>query len=110
MVQTTAQSIITIIAFTAAVWLTRYLPFIIFPEHKEPPLIVQYLGKALPYASIGMIVVYCLKGVTFTAPPYGIPEFLAIAIVALLQWFKNNSMLSIGVGTVFYMFLVQVVF
>lgn len=108
--QTSAQSIITIIAFTVAVWLTRYLPFIIFPEHKEPPLVVQYLGKALPYASIGMIVVYCLKGISFTTSPYGIPEFLAITVVALLQWFKNSPMLSIGAGTIFYMFLVQVVF
>lgn len=108
--QTTTQSIFTILALTAAVWLTRYLPFIIFPEQKDPPLIVQYLGKALPYASIGMIVVYCLKGVSLVSFPHGIPELIAIIVVALLQWFKNNPMLSIGAGTALYMFLVQVVF
>ena len=90
--------------------LTRFLPFLIFNEHRKTPEIVLYLGKVLPCAIMGMLVVYCLKDATFLSAPFGIPEFLGIAAVALLHIWKRNSLLSIGVGTVFYMVLVQLVF
>lgn len=64
----------------------------------------------LPYAAIGMLVVYCLKGVNLKASPYGIPEAISIVIVAVLHYWKENTLLSIGVGTVVYMTLVQIVF
>ena len=88
---------------------TRFLPFLIFPEGKEPPEFIQYLGKVLPYAVIGLLVIYCLKDVPGSGT-YGIPEFLAIVFIVLLHRWKKNILLSIGGGTVFYMLLVQFVF
>lgn len=88
---------------------TRFLPFLIFPGGKEPPEFIQYLGKVLPYAVIGLLVIYCLKDVPGSGT-YGIPEFLAIAFIVLLYRWKKSILLSIGGGTVFYMLLVQFVF
>ena len=88
---------------------TRFLPFLIFPEGKEPPEFIQYLGKVLHYAVIGLLVIYCLKDVPGRGT-YGIPEFLAIAFIVLLHRWKKSILLSIGGGTVFYMLLVQFVF
>ncbi len=89
---------------------TRFLPFLIFGNDRKTPDIIVYLGKVLPYAIMGMLVVYCMKDVSFLTAPYGIPELLGCAAVALLHIWKRNTLLSIGVGTVFYMVLVQLVF
>ena len=89
--------------------MTRFLPFLIFPEGKEPPEFIQYMGKVLPYAVIGLLVIYCLKDVPGSGT-YGIPEFLAIVFIVLLHRWKKSILLSIGGGTVFYMLLVQFVF
>ena len=89
---------------------TRFLPFLIFGEHRKTPELIVYLGKVLPCAVMGMLVVYCLKDVTFLQAPFGLPELIGIAVVALLHLWKRNSLLSIGVGTVVYMLLVQLVF
>jgi len=89
---------------------TRFLPFLLFGGKKQPPKVITYLGKVLPCAIMGMLVVYCLKDVRPLAYPYGIPELLGIALVALLHVWKRNSLLSIGAGTVAYMLLVQLVF
>lgn len=89
---------------------TRFLPFLLFGGKKQPPKIITYLGKVLPCAIMGMLVVYCLKDVRPLAYPYGIPELLGIALVAVLHVWKRNSLLSIGAGTVFYMLLVQLIF
>ena len=88
----------------------RFLPFLIFGENRQTPPLITYLGQVLPYAIMGMLVVYCLKGVTLTAAPYGIPEAIGCAVVALLHVWKRNTLLSIGAGTVCYMLLVQFVF
>ena len=88
----------------------RFLPFLIFGENRKTPSLVTYLGQVLPYAIMGMLVVYCLKGVSLTAFPFGIPELLGCAAVTLLHIWKRNTLLSIGVGTVCYMLLVQFVF
>lgn len=102
---------IAMIAVTALVTAaTRFLPFLIFGEKKKTPALVTYLGKVLPCAIMGMLVVYCLKEVSVLAYPYALPEILGIAFVAALHLWKRNSLLSIGAGTVFYMVLVQVVF
>lgn len=74
---------------------TRFLPFLIFPEGKEPPEFIQYLGKVLHYAVIGLLVIYCLKDVPGSGT-YGIPEFLAIAFIVLLHRWKKSILLSIG--------------
>lgn len=87
-------------------FLTRALPFLVFGGKKEVSPVIQYLGKVLPPAIMIILVVYCLKGVDIFAGSRGIPEFLAIAVVAILHLWKKNTLLSIGAGTIFYMFMV----
>ena len=89
---------------------TRFLPFLIFGEKRKTPAIIEYLGKVLPCAIMGMLVVYCLKDVSFLSAPFGLPELIACVVVAALHVWKRNSLLSIGSGTVCYMLLVQFVF
>ena len=88
----------------------RFLPFLIFGETRKTPPLISYLGQVLPYAIMGMLVVYCLKGLTFTSAPFGIPEIIGCASVILLHIWKRNTLLSIGAGTVCYMLLVQFIF
>lgn len=88
----------------------RFLPFLIFGENRKTPDLIAYLGQVLPYAIMGMLVVYCLKGISFAASPYGLPELLGCAAVVLLHLWKRNTLLSIGGGTLCYMLLVQLVF
>ncbi len=88
----------------------RFLPFWIFGENRKTPPIISYLGQVLPFAIMGMLVVYCLKDMDFTAAPFGLPEILGCAAVTLLHVWKRNTLLSIGIGTLFYMALVQLVF
>lgn len=89
---------------------TRFLPFLVFGSGKKTPDIIVYLGKVLPYAIMGMLVVYCLKDINFLVAPHGVPELLGCVAVAALHIWKRNTLLSIGCGTVFYMLLVQLVF
>lgn len=89
--------------------LLRFLPFWIF-RNRETPKFVAYLGRVLPYAIMGMLVVYCLKGVTPLKYPYGLPELIACALVALAHIWKRNTLLSILTGTVAYMLMVQLIF
>ena len=107
---TNVQALIIILVVSLGTQMTRWLPFVLFPEQKEPPAVVAYLGKVLPPAVIGMLVIYCLKAVSITSYPYGLPEFISVAVVILLHVWKRNNLLSIGVGTVLYMVLVQAVF
>ena len=88
----------------------RFLPFLIFGENRKTPEIVAYLGKVLPFAIMGMLVVYCLKDVSIISAPFGIPEAIGCAVVAGLHVWKRNTLLSIGAGTIAYMLLVQFVF
>ena len=106
---TTTQSIITIAAVVAGTMLTRFLPFLVFPEGKEPPKYIAYLGKVLPCAVIGLLVVYCLKG-AFPGTFYAIPELISILFIVVLHKWKHNTLLSIGGGTALYMILVQNLF
>lgn len=99
---------ITVIALVTA--LLRFLPFLIFGENRTTPPLITHLGQVLPYAIMGMLVVYCLKDVSFLSGSFGIPEALSCAVVALLHIRKRNTLLSIGAGTVCYMLLVQLVF
>ena len=89
---------------------TRFVPFLIFRKKDSTPAIVTYLGQVLPCAIMGMLVVYCMKDVPFLQAPYGAPEIIGCLIVALLHVWKRNSLLSIGVGTVCYMLMVQLIF
>ncbi|MCI8268616.1 MAG: branched-chain amino acid transporter AzlD [Lachnospiraceae bacterium] len=100
------QSIVTILAVVSGTILTRFLPFILFPEGKTPPKYISYLGTVLPYAVIGFLVVYSLKDAVFSQF-HGIPELLSILLIFLLHKWRKNTLLSIGAGTAFYMYLVQ---
>lgn len=107
---TPMQTLGVILAVAAGTQLTRWLPFWLFPENKKPPAVVTYLGRVLPAAVMGLLVVYCLKSVSFLHAPYGLPELLAVAAVVILHHWKGNVLLSIAGGTALYMLLVQVVF
>lgn len=106
---TVMQSIITILAVVLGTMATRFLPFLIFPEGKEPPKFITYLGTVHPYAVIGLLVVYCVKDALWTSF-HGLPELIAILFIIFLHKWKKNTLLSIGAGTVLYMFLVQTCF
>lgn len=103
-----SAAMIAVIALVTAA--LRFLPFWIFRNNRETPPLISYLGQVLPYAIMGMLVVYCLKDISFTGAPFGIPEILGCAVVTLLHIWKRNTLLSIGAGTVCYMLLVQFVF
>ncbi len=107
---TTLQRFITVLILAAATWITRFLPFVLFPEGKQAPKVITYLGTTLPYAAIGLLVVYCLKDLSFTIAPFGLPELIAVAVVVVLHIWRRNSLLSIGLGTAAYMILLQFVF
>ena len=103
---TAIQSVLTIVAVILGTMLTRFLPFLLFPEGKKPPAYITYLGTVLPYAVIGLLVVYCLKDAVFTGF-HGLPEGIAMVFILILHKWKKNTLLSIGMGTVLYMVLVQ---
>lgn len=97
---------VLILIMALVTWLLRFMPFLFF--RKNVPSYIVYLGKVLPAAIIGMLVIYCLKDVHFTAAPFGLPELIAAVSVVLLQRWKRNSLISILSGTVIYMILIQV--
>ena len=107
---TVTQQLITIAVVALGTMLTRFLPFLVFPEGKPTPKYVQYIGKALPSAVFGLLVIYCLKNVSLFAGSHGLPELIAVAVVVLLHLWKRQMLLSIAAGTVCYMLLVQLIF
>ncbi len=107
---TVSQHIVTILMFVIGTMLTRFLPFLLFPTGKSIPPFVTYLGKVLPGAVFGLLIVYCFKSSSFTAFPYALPEIISAGAVVLLHLWKRQMLLSIAGGTVLYMLLVQLVF
>ena len=107
---TDMHAIATIAVCAVVTAVLRFLPFLIFGENRKTPEVIAYLGRVLPFAIMGMLVVYCLKDVSFTSTPFGIPEIIGCAAVTGLHMWKRSTLLSIGVGTVVYMLLVQLVF
>ncbi len=97
-----------IVLVTAGVTiLLRFLPFLVF-QGKTPKAIL-YLGKVLPCAIMAMLVVYCLKGMSFVAFPFALPEIISVLTVVLLHKWKHNTLISIPVGTVIYMILIRII-
>ena len=107
---TPVQTLASIAVMAAVTFLTRALPFLLFDRGKEPPKVVLYLGRVLPPAVMAMLVVYCLRGMNFTAASGWLPQIIAVGAVVLLHKWKHNTLLSIFGGTLLYMVLVQVVF
>lgn len=104
------QQIVVIGICVGGTMLTRFLPFLIFSEDRPTPGYIKYLGKALPAALFGMLVVYCLKDVSFLSGDYGIPELIGIVCTIVLHLWKRQMILSIAGSTVIYMLLVQFIF
>lgn len=107
---TLSHQIITVGMVVLGTMITRFLPFLLFPSGKPTPKYIQYLGKVLPSAVFGLLVVYCLKNVSLFTGSHGIPEAVSIAVVAMLHIWKRQMLLSIAGGTVCYMLLVQFIF
>lgn len=107
---TPVQVIITVFAVALGAMSTRFPPFLLFPEGKQPPAVVTYLGNVLPPVMMGLLVVYCLKSVPILSSPHGLPELISIAFIVFIHLWRKNVLLSIGCGTALYMFLIQAVF
>ena len=99
--------VITVAIVVAATLLTRFSAFLIFPPGKKAPAFVQYLGKTLPAAVMGMLVVYTFKDTVVISYPYGVPELIALLVTAGMHLWKRNMFMSIGAGTIVYMLIVQ---
>ena len=110
MTLTTGQAIASIAVMAVVTFLTRALPFLLFDRGDHPPKLVLYLGQVLPPAIIAMLIVYCLKGISFSSPAGWVPSLLAGGAAVLLHLWKGNDLLSIFGATVLYMVLVQGVF
>lgn len=107
MMMSTPQVATIVALVTLATLITRFAPFLLFSGKKQHPS-VAYLGRTLPYAVVGLLVVFSLKDVSLTTSAYGIPEALAILTIVLLHVWKRNVLLSIGAGTAVYMILIHV--
>jgi branched-subunit amino acid transport protein AzlD len=107
---TKIEMVLTVAVVVLGTMATRFLPFLLFPVGKATPKYVQYLGRVLPAAVFGMLVVYCLKNVSVFSGSHGLPELIAISLVVALHLWKRQMLLSIAGGTVCYMLLVQFVF
>ncbi len=107
---TLTQQMITIGMVVLGTMLTRFLPFLVFPAGKPTPKYIQYLGKVLPGAVFGLLVIYCLKNVSIFTGSHGLPELISIVLVVVLHLWKRQMLLSIAGGTICYMLLVQFVF
>ena len=107
---TAIQMGITIAVCTAATMLTRFLPFAVFSSKDQQPEVVRYLGRVLPAAIFGMLIVYCLKSVTPFAGSRGAPEAIALLVTVALHKWKHETLLSVAGGTLCYVLQVQLVF
>lgn len=107
---TITERIITIILCVLGTMLTRFLPFIIFSENRKTPAFIQYIGKYLPSAVFGMLIIYCLKNVDILHGSHGIPEFISIIVTSALHLYKRQMLLSIAGGTIVYMLLTHLLY
>ncbi len=109
MSMTLLENIITIGMVVLGTMMTRFIPFILFPSGRPTPKYVQYLGKVLPSAALGLLVIYSVKDVTFFSGSHGMPELISIVVIIMLHLWRRNMLISIAGGTLLYMFLVQFV-
>ena len=104
------ELLITALIIAAATLIIRFLPFVIIRKSIAERKYIKFLGDMMPYSMIALLVIYCLKDVNLIKYPYGISELISIAIIIVFHIFKRNVLISIGAGTIIYMFLVQAVF
>ena len=106
----TTRDLLLILVMAVVTFATRLLPFLLFDRGEEPPKAVLYLGRVLPAAIFGMLIIYCLKGVSVFTGSHGIPEAIAIGVTIALHKWKHETLVSIAGGTLCYVLLVQLVF
>lgn len=104
---TIAEQCITVAIVVIGTQLTRWLPFVLFRSSVKTPEYIYYLGRVLPPAIFGMLVVYCYKDVDFLVPDYGLKEVVSGCLVALMQLLSKNMCLSIVIGTSIYIIWVN---
>ncbi len=104
------HAMLIIAVMGGAVLATRILPVLVFGRSDKVPEFILYLGKVIPYTAMGLLIVYCLRDVSILHGSHGLPELIALAAVTASYLWKRNTILSVIIGTVIYMFLVQVVF
>lgn len=107
---TTLEVLVVLFALVFGTLLTRLLAFVLFPENRRQPQVISFLSLTIPAAMMGLLVVFCLKSTTVLSYPYGLPELISVALIVALHLWRRNVLLSIAVGTLMYMFLVQAVF
>lgn len=90
--------------------LLRLSPAWIFPPDKPTPKVLVYLGRVMPIAVIAMLIVYCFRNINLFSYPFGLSEIIAGGFTAVSYIIKRSTILSILLGTIIYMILVQVVF
>ncbi len=110
MTMTLIQQLITIGMVILGTVATRFLPFLVFPADKPTPKYIRYLGKMLPSAALGLLVIYCFKDVSILDGTHGIPELISVAAIVALHIWKRQMLVSIAGGTIIYMLLVQFIF
>ncbi len=103
------MSVLIILAMAAATFAARVTPFLLFPGEREVPEIVRYLGRVLPPAVIGLLLVLCLKDIDIFGSSHGIPEIVSVALIVVLHRWRRNTLLSVGGGTAFYMLLLRLI-
>lgn len=104
------QQIVTIGLCIFGTMTTRFLPFLVFTENRRTPAFIQYIGKYLPSAIFGMLVIYCLKDVEFLEGNHGLPELISILVTAILHIWKRQMLLSIAGGTICYILFIHFIF
>ena len=102
------QQLFTIAVVVAGTMLTRFLPFLVFGSEKPTPEYIRSLGRILPSATLGMLVVYCFKDVSFTGASHGLPEILSLLFIIVLHYWKKNMFLSIVGGIACYMLILHI--
>lgn len=110
MSMTLIERMITIGVVVLGTMMTRFIPFIVFPSGCPTPSYVRYLGKVLPSAALGLLVVYSIKDIDLLSGSHGVPELISIAVVVLIHLWRKSMLLSIASGTLLYMALVQLVY
>ena len=101
------EIIATIATVIVGTMLTRFLPFILFPQNKQRPAFLDYLGKQLPLAILGMLVIYCIKDISFNSGNHGTPELISILLIIIIHLKFRQMLYSIMIGTVFYLYFIN---
>lgn len=106
----TLEVLVILLALVIGTLLTRFLAFVLFPENRRQPQVIAFLSLTIPAAMMGLLVVFCLKQTSVLTYPYGLSELISIFLIVVLHLWKHNVLLSIALGTMMHMFLVQVIF